>query len=181
MIPMASVLRSYNASLLRRPLLTQCLTAGFLFGAGDLIAQQAIEKKGDKHDFARTLRLTFYGGCLFGPAMTKWYQWLGKLSFTSSKTTLVSRVGLDQLVLTPGAVGFFFTSMAFLEGRGIGEAKQRLEKAYTSTLIRNWGVFVPTQIINFAIVPAHLRFLVVSVVSLFWNTYLSFANARSQH
>jgi len=38
------------------------------------------------------------------------------------------------------------------------------------TVLRNWGVFIPTQIINFAFVPPHLRFLVVSVVSLFWST-----------
>ena len=37
--------------------------------------------------------------------------------------------------------------------------------------MRNWGVFVPTQLINFALVPPHLRFLVVSVVSLFWSEY----------
>jgi len=35
-----------SASLLKRPLLTNCLSAAFLFGAGDVIAQQAIEKKG---------------------------------------------------------------------------------------------------------------------------------------
>lgn len=28
----------------------QCGTAAFLFGAGDIIAQQAIEKKGRSHD-----------------------------------------------------------------------------------------------------------------------------------
>lgn len=31
------------------------------------------------------------------------------------------------------------------------------------------AVFIPAQIINFAIVPHHLRFGVVSVVSLFWS------------
>lgn len=32
-------------------MLAQCLTAGVLFGAGDVIAQQAIEKRGwTKHD-----------------------------------------------------------------------------------------------------------------------------------
>lgn len=65
-------------------------------------------------------------------------------------------------------------------------------QAYVPTLIRNWsvlsrilllttpkpsffcclrGVFIPTQIINFGLVPHHLRFVVVSVVSLFWSTF----------
>jgi hypothetical protein len=30
-------------------------------------------------------------------------------------------------------------------------------------------VFVPTQLVNFALVPPHLRFVFVGVVSLFWS------------
>jgi hypothetical protein len=34
-----------------------------LFGAGDVLAQQAVDKKGfDKHDYARTGRMVLYGG-----------------------------------------------------------------------------------------------------------------------
>ncbi|KAF9075636.1 hypothetical protein BDP27DRAFT_1042730 [Rhodocollybia butyracea] len=174
---MASMLRMYNAALQRRPMITQCCTAAFLFGTGDIIAQQAIEGRGNKHDFQRTMRLTFYGGFLFGPAMTKWYQWLNNIKFSSPTKAVVSRVFLDQAVLTPAAVGFFFGSMSLLEGKP-KEVIPRIEAAYAPTLVRNWGVFIPTQIINFALVPNHLRFVVVSVVSLFWNTYLSLANAR---
>lgn len=35
-----------SAVLIRRPLLTQCATAAVLFGTGDVIAQQLVEKKG---------------------------------------------------------------------------------------------------------------------------------------
>jgi len=34
---------------------------------------------------------------------------------------------------------------------------------------RSRGVFIPAQIINFALVPHHLRFVFVGVVSLFWS------------
>ncbi|KAG6907927.1 hypothetical protein DXG01_006857 [Tephrocybe rancida] len=130
-------------------------------------------------NFARTARLTFYGGAMFGPCMTKWYQYLNSIKFASPTTAVVTRVGLDQLVLTPVAVAFFFGSMSTLEGKP-HEAVERIQNAYVPTIIRNWGVFLPTQIINFAIVPRHLRFVVVSVVSLFWNTYLSAVNAKQQ-
>ena len=40
----------HSASLLRRPMMTQCITALVLFGAGDVIAQQAVEGKGRNHD-----------------------------------------------------------------------------------------------------------------------------------
>jgi protein Mpv17 len=31
-------------------MIAQCATAAVLFGAGDVIAQQAVEKKGKQHD-----------------------------------------------------------------------------------------------------------------------------------
>ncbi|KAJ7260580.1 hypothetical protein C8J57DRAFT_1514513 [Mycena rebaudengoi] len=176
---MASMFRAYNALLIRRPMIAQCSTAAFLFGAGDIIAQQAVERKGKEHDFLRTARLSFYGGALFGPAMTKWYQLLNRLQFKNPTRGIVYRVWLDQFILTPGAVIFFFGSMALLEGKP-EEAVPRIGAAYVPTLLRNWGVFIPTQIINFAFVPPHLRFVVVSVVSLFWNTYLSVANSLAK-
>ncbi|KIK25159.1 hypothetical protein PISMIDRAFT_677399 [Pisolithus microcarpus 441] len=177
---MASFLKSYNAALIRRPILAQSATAAVLFGAGDIIAQQAIEQRGKNHDFLRTARLTFYGGAMFGPALTKWYQMLNRIKFSSPTKAVVYRVWLDQAILTPVAVAVFFGTMSVLEGQGVSGAVERTRTAYEPTLIRNWMVFIPTQIINFSIVPHHLRFVVVSVVSLFWNTYLSAVNARSQ-
>lgn len=35
---------------MRRPMATQSVTAAVLFGAGDIVAQQAIEGKGKNHD-----------------------------------------------------------------------------------------------------------------------------------
>jgi len=159
-------------------MLAQCGTAAVLFGAGDIIAQQAVERKGKEHDFARTARLTFYGGAMFGPAMTKWYQLLNRIQFKNPTKGVIYRVWLDQCVLTPGAVMVFFGSMALLEGKP-QEVVPRIGAGYIPTLLRNWSVFVPTQIINFWLVPPHLRFLVVSIVSLFWNTYLSVANSMA--
>jgi len=57
------VLRWYQARLASRPLLTQAVTTAILFGAGDGLAQHAVEKRGlDKHSWARTARMAGYGG-----------------------------------------------------------------------------------------------------------------------
>ena len=46
-----------------RPLLTQAVTTAVLFAAGDVTAQQAVEKKGFKaHDWSHTGRMFAYGG-----------------------------------------------------------------------------------------------------------------------
>ncbi|TFY57474.1 hypothetical protein EVG20_g8532 [Dentipellis fragilis] len=178
---MASFYRAYSQALIRRPYITQSATAFCLFGGGDVIAQQIIEKKGKNHDLARTARLGFYGGALFAPPITKWFQFLGRLKFSSPTKAVIYRTWLDQSLMAPLAVGWFFTSMAILEGKGFGGAVNRMQSAYVPTLIRNWGVFVPAQIINFAVVPPQLRFAFIGVVSLFWNTYLSAVNAQQQH
>lgn len=39
-----------SSILQRRPMLAQCTTAAVLFGTGDVIAQQAVEKRGRNHD-----------------------------------------------------------------------------------------------------------------------------------
>ena len=45
---------SISSLLLHRPLITQCITAAVLFGAGDVIAQQGVERKGvNGHDVSR--------------------------------------------------------------------------------------------------------------------------------
>ncbi|KAF7796062.1 hypothetical protein EIP86_007233 [Pleurotus ostreatoroseus] len=117
---------------------------------------------------------------MFGPLVVKWYTLLARLQFSTPRKALMYRVYLDQALFAPGIIGFYFTSMTLLEGNPFSKAIERLEKAYTGTLLRNWLVFIPTQLVNFSIVPPHMRVLVVGVVSLFWNTYLSLANARSQ-
>lgn len=77
----------YAAKMAQRPLLTSSITTGVrrdaaietriclltllfclqtLFGAGDVLAQQVVDKKGfDKHDYARTGRMVLYGGGSF--------------------------------------------------------------------------------------------------------------------
>lgn len=53
---------------------------------------------------------------------------------------ILTRVTLDQFVLTPVMVGAFFTSQALLEGKGLGEAQHRLNTSWEPTLIKNWMV-----------------------------------------
>jgi len=117
---------------------------------------------------------------MFAPIMTKWYQLLNRLQFATPTKAVVYRVYLDQAIFSPVAVACFFGSMSVLEGKGLSGAAERINHAYVPTLLRGWAVYIPTQVINFAVVPPHLRFVFVGVVSLFWNTYLSAVNAREQ-
>ncbi|KAH9955326.1 hypothetical protein BGW80DRAFT_1395212 [Lactifluus volemus] len=178
MATMASLFRSFNKLLLKRPLATQCVTSAVLFASSDIIAQQAIESKGKEHDFSRTARLTFFGGCLFGPPASKWFAFLNRLRFATPTKAVIYRTWLDQTIMAPVVVGWFFTSMSLMEGKGSSGVVDSLKTTYAPTLMRAWMVFTPSQIINFMLVPPQFRFVFIGVVNLIWNTYLSFVNAR---
>lgn len=64
--------------------------------------------------------------------------------------------------------------MAYLEGSSV---KDRLNQAYLPGLTKNFMVWPWVQFVNFKYVPADLRVLVVNVISLGWNCYLSFLNS----
>lgn len=153
-----------------------------LFAAGDTLAQQAVEKKGfANHDLARSGRMALYGGgklcsepgvsaqanispAIFGPAATKWYQFLQrKINFPNYSATITARVLADQTVFATTNLFCFLSSMAILEG---SSPKEKLEKSYFAGLKANWLVWPAVQAINFSIVPLQHRVLVVNIVSL---------------
>ncbi|ETN38296.1 uncharacterized protein HMPREF1541_06327 [Cyphellophora europaea CBS 101466] len=171
------VLRWYQAKLAQRPLMTQAVMSAVLFGAGDTLAQQAVEKKGFRNqDVARTARMVGYGGLVFGPAATKWYQFLQKkINFSSNAATIAARVAADQTIFASTNMGVFLSTMAILEG---GSPAEKLKKSYVSGLTANWMLWPPVQAANFSIVPLEHRVLVVNVVSLGWNCYLSYLNSQ---
>ncbi|KAF8258979.1 hypothetical protein EI94DRAFT_1814223 [Lactarius quietus] len=99
-------------------------------------------------------------------------------AFASPTKAVIYRTWLDQTLMGPVIVGWFFTSMSLMEGRGASGVADNLSTKYAPTLMRGWLVFTPAQIVNFAVVPPHFRFLFVGGVSLVWNTYLSIVNAK---
>lgn len=165
--------------LARRPLLTQSVTTAVLFATGDAMAQQAVERVGvDKHDYARTGRMALYGGAVFGPAATTWFKFLQeKIKFQSANLTIAARVLTDQSVFASTNMFVFLSSMAIMEG---SSPKEKLESTYTTALAKNWMVWPAVQAVNFKFVPLEHRVLVVNVVSLGWNCYLSYLNSQSK-
>ncbi|KAG8906974.1 Protein required for ethanol metabolism [Tulasnella sp. 403] len=174
---MGSLLRAYQSALQRRPVRTSMVASFTLFSAGDVIAQQLVEKRGKDHDWTRTLRLGLYGGLIFTPIVVPWYRVIDRVPFASKQASIAAKVILDQFVFAPCAIALFFSCTTLMEGKSIEDVKRKLSKSYVSTLKANWTLFIPFQTINMAFVPLQHRLLAVNVVSLFWNTYLSLAAA----
>lgn len=113
---------------------------------------------------------------IFGPVATTWFGFLQRRVVFPGRPNLeiLARVGLDQTVLATTNLFVFLNTMALLEGTS---ASEKLEKTYWPALSRNWMVWPFVQFINFKYVPLDLRVLVVNVVSLGWNCYLSYLNS----
>lgn len=87
---------------------------------------------------------------------------------------MVARVAVDQTLFAPTSLFIFLSSMAIMEGSSPSE---KLEKSYATALTKNWIVWPFVQLINFRFVPLEHRVILVNVISLGWNCYLSYINS----
>lgn len=156
----------------------QCLTGGVLFATGDTIAQQLVEKRGSRHDIPRTLRLGLYGGAVFSPLASIWFgKVLEKVKFASPAANIATKVALDQGIASPAFIALFFSVTTLMNGGSVNDAKKKVQDNWWPTLKTAWGLWIPVQGLNMALVPPTQRLLFVNVVSIFWNTFLSMKSA----
>lgn len=162
---------------------------------GDLLAQQAVERKGRLgHDWHRTLRLAIWGLCITGPFNCIWYQFLERyINSYDIITTSFARMALDQFIIAPIFLALFFAYNVFLEensNAGLQPAKSlfsrgwkqqlrtKMRQNYWDVLKSNWKVWPLVQCLNFSIVPLQYRLIFVNIVALGWNAYLSVATNK---
>ncbi|KAI3406293.1 hypothetical protein KGF56_000773 [Candida oxycetoniae] len=172
----------YNQLLLKKPLVTNMVSTGFLLGAGDFLAQNLFPTYSEQpYDYMRTLRAVFYGGIIFAPLGDKWYKilntkivWAGKNERTMST---VLRVLVDQLFFAPFiGIPLYYVSMTILENKQpyVENILEKFHTSYWPTLRGNWLVWPIFQWFNFYLLPVQYRLLAVNLISIGWNTYLSY-------
>lgn len=154
-----------------------------------MIAQVGFKKSDhDRFDLMRTARASAYG-LLFSFIGDKWYKILAKVKFpgkplqslqlNKSRDT-VTRVAVDQLGWAPVGIPLYYYVMTLLEGKGMNEAKEKVDTNWWPTLTTNWTVWPLFQALNFSLVPVQHRLLMVNIVSIAWNCFLSLRNAAAR-
>eukprot|EP00795_Rhopilema_esculentum_P008467 gene8467-14457_t len=149
-----------------------------LVGAGDVIAQQAVERKGLKHDVLRTVKMTGMGLCIIGPGLRTWYIILEKLVKGAGKTVALKKMLLDQTVWAPSFLAMFLSAVSVLNGKSKDEIIMKFQNEYIDMMKVNYMIWPAVQLLNFYFVPMQHRVVVVNFVALFWNTYLAFVSHR---
>jgi hypothetical protein len=71
-----------------------------------------------------------------------------------------------------------FVPPEFDVGRMLSNTRLKVEAELWPTVVNSFKMWVPSHFVNFTLVPSHLRPLTISVLSIFWNCYLSLVQHR---
>ncbi|KAM6405689.1 mitochondrial inner membrane protein Mpv17 isoform 2-T2 [Pluvialis apricaria] len=126
---MAALWRGCGRLLARRPAAAQALTAGALMGAGDVIAQQLVERRGlQGHHGIRTMKMMAIGFCFVGPVVGGWYKILDQLIPGATKVVAVKKMVLDQGGFAPCFLGCFLAITGAMNGLSVEENWSKIQQ-----------------------------------------------------
>ncbi|XP_063017247.1 mpv17-like protein 2 isoform X1 [Melospiza melodia melodia] len=177
------LLRSWRSLFSGRLLLlTNTVSCGGLLAAGDVLQQEWHRRKHPQSQLqlGRTGRM-FVVGCSLGPLMHYWYLWLDwalPARGVRCLRTGIKKVLIDQLVASPTMGAWYFMAIGTLEGQSLQESWDELKEKFWEMYKADWSVWPAAQILNFLFVPPPFRVAYVNVVTLGWDTYLSYLKYR---
>lgn len=174
----------YNSIAQRFPQATALGTTVLKTSAADAFAQLVMERR-EQLDLKRHAMFCMFGFAYLGV----WQYYLYNVLFVrwcKSITKVVGHVGsapvktfLDQAIHHPF---LYFPSFYIVKGcmqqRAPSESLKLCYEDMWENLKALWAVWVPAQLINFSIVPMHLRIPFVAGVSFLWTVIIS--NLRGQ-
>ena len=86
----------------------------------------------------------------------------------------VKKLLIDQLGAAPLIMLGFFPAINFVEGKPFSQSVQDLKEKYYATMIANYKIWPPANLVNFMFVPIQYQVLWANFISLFFNAVLSY-------
>ncbi|KAJ8913559.1 hypothetical protein NQ315_017110 [Exocentrus adspersus] len=169
---MGSLGKFYRRMLCRHPILVQSVQTGLLMGMGDAMAQKVVEKKCE-FDYMRTARFAAFGS-LVASGTGFWRD----SSAAAANLPHSKKVAVDQLLFAPTFLLIFLVGLKTMEGEDMKTIKKELCAKYKDIVFANWKIWPAVQVCNFNFTPLQYQVLVVQLVALFWNTYLSWKSSQ---
>ncbi len=173
--------RFYGEILDERPVLTKAVTCACLTFVGDFVGQclehESLEIDASKtFDLVRLFKFSAMGFCLQAPLTHYFYVVLDYyLPPTPDPWTLTTfwKLTLDQLLFGPSITFVVIVYLSIWEGLGWHGVQEEIKAQYWQTMIDNWKLWVPAQVMNMAYIPPAYRVLYCNVVFFIWSIYLS--------
>lgn len=141
---------------------------------GDLIAQTVLERR-PKFDVKRNGVVASYG---FLETVVEGHLWYGLLErvFGPSMTLRTSMLKMlfDQVLFSPMEVSSFMVWTHVMEGTQ-SSLSEKLWTDLPPTMLTSYIFWIPASLINFYVVPFHLRALYTGIMCIMWDTFMSFA------
>ena len=85
----------------------------------------------------------------------RWYSWLHSNIPGTGVTAVGQRLLLDQACFAPIFIPSFMATLLMLEGSA--QPIAAAQEQWWPAIVANWKLWVPAQIVNFAIVPPHFQ------------------------
>jgi hypothetical protein len=140
-----------------------------------------IDTKKDKttkqagYNFGRTRTFFIIGTLYVAPILHVLYsRILPALVPELSTVGAIKKLLVDQLGASPLIMLGFYPAINLVEGRSMSHAIQDLKEKYVATMIANYKIWPPANLINFLFVPIQYQVLWANFVSLLFNAVLSY-------
>ena len=161
----------YGRCYKRSPTLTSAVAGCILLALGDTARQQIVEKKGRGHTFRETIKMGALGFIWVGPLINTWYMILERRVKAGGVRGTLIKIACDQILFAPILI---FSIVNFLRTPSSKEEfKQVMSTEYLTVLKTNYFFWPLVQYITFSVIPLNLRVVWVNVVSVGWNTFIS--------
>ena len=166
----------YAHALRAHPRATKSATAAAIALLGDGLAQRA---GGGEYDARRAASFVAWAAGTT-PFIHSWYALLQRDTASPLRRALA-----DQLAWAPPSTAAFLfwtgsTAAAAPPGAALAQGADRVRAALPATLLANWAVWGPAQLVNFRFIPVPYQILFTNCLGLGWGAALStLGNART--
>jgi peroxisomal membrane protein 2 len=183
--PNASLWEKYNYHLVENPVITKSITGGVIAFTADVLCQtyfplpkDAKKPWKERMNWKRALNFTIINTFIVPGLSHYWYGFLSTKIVGNTMFAAVKRVAIDQSIFAPCIIPVFLGGMLILDGKP-EQVVPKLKADWWDTMLANYSLWIPAQLINFRFVPPHYRVLWANMVGFFWNIYLSNAAAKA--
>lgn len=100
-------------------------------------------------------------------------------NYSNKLLTLVTKVGVNQIVYAPVFGTYYFTMQGFLSGDSADQVWERVKIAMPRSVISSWMFWPPITAATFALVPPMYQAITLACVTTGWQAYLSWLNRKT--